>query len=339
MPRGRTAPGLRPAPLILAITAAQAGALAGIALAGVPAVTGISGPGAAVTAGVPVARALLAVAAIATVGLSLLPLMLRRERASRTEPVLDLARRAAVVTAACWALAATVVLALQAAELHGSDIPSPTEVRRYATEVPSGTALLIVVALATAHAALGVLAVRSGERVPAEVRTGLALFALLPVPVTGHAATWTRHEYLLVAIELHVLAATVWAGGLGAIVTLLATRRTLLAGALPRFSVLATACLAVTALTGVLSAFAELSEHPTMDLAEGVFGTGYGHLLLAKTVCLLGIALVGARLRTALLPRIARHSRTAFTGWASLELALMAVAFGLAAVLSRTPLG
>ncbi|WP_343063701.1 CopD family protein [Haloechinothrix aidingensis] len=338
MPTGRTAPRIRAAIPVYAVPATLGGALIGIAVTGAGAANGIVDPPTAVLVGIPVARALLAVAAVATVGLSLLPILVRDERVPVTEPVLAVARRAATVTALLWATCAMVVLVLQVAELHGTTTAIGVgDLREYATQVAGGRALVIVAALALAHVALGAVAVRAGEKVPAEARTGLALFALLPLPVTGHASTWDRHEYLSMAVELHVLGASAWAGGLAALL-LLAGNRRLLATAVPRFSVLATICLLLTAVTGLASAFAAFDQQGTLGFTAAL-GTGYGQLVIAKVVCLAAIGLLGARLRFRLVPRIARHVPTAFASWAGLELALMGLAFGFAVVLSRTAVG
>lgn len=42
-------------------------------------------------------------------------------------------------------------------------------------------------------------------------------------------------------------------------------------------------------------------------------------------------------MRFRLLPRIARHQRTALIGWAAAEVGVMGIAYGLGVVLSRAP--
>lgn len=314
---------------------AIAGVCVGFALSATGPVAGVEGASEVVSVGIPLVRALFDVAAVSTVGLALLPLLLGAGPPRPAEQVLARARSAAVVTALVWATTALVLLVLETAEF--SPAIGFGDVRAHVAELGSGKALLIVAGLALALAVLGVLAVRSGGRVPAEVLLGVGLFALMPLPVTGHASSGELGELMMVSLELHVLSAAVWVGGLGALTVLLAGSRTLLAAALPRFSRLATVCVLVTAVTGLFNGVAELARTPTVDLWPALFTTAYGRLALLKVACLGGIAALGAHARWRLLPRIVRHERTALAGWAALELALMGLALGFAAVLVRAP--
>ena len=62
--------------------------------------------------------ALLMVAAVTTVGLSLLPILIGFDRPAAAELVLAAGRRAAVASSLIWAVCALVALVLQTAELH-----------------------------------------------------------------------------------------------------------------------------------------------------------------------------------------------------------------------------
>ncbi|PXY31759.1 copper resistance D family protein [Prauserella muralis] len=325
-------------PLVSVATAALAGVLLGLALGATAPVSGVTDAGEVVSVAIPVTRVVLDLAAATAIGLALLPVLTGYDRPRLSEPVLARGRPVAVAAALVWAVAALVSLVLQAAEYRpGSGTVSFADLGEYVRTVAAGKALLIVAALALTLAALNVLAVRRGERVPAEVRAGLGLFTLLPLPVTGHAGTWSFSDLTMVSIELHVLAAVAWTGGLGAMVVLLAANRTLLAHALPRFSRLATVSVLLTAATGLFNALVQLAIDPATDVWTSLFGTPYGRLVLGKLACLAAIGALGAYLRWRLLPRIVRHERTALVQWATLELTAMALAFGIAAVLSRAP--
>jgi putative copper resistance protein D len=187
-------------------------------------------------------------------------------------------------------------------------------------------------------ALLAGLAVKFGESVPAELRAAVALFTLLPLPVTGHAGNWRWHDVTMISMELHVLAAVAWTGGLGAVVMTLAGNRSLLAKTLPRFSKLATACIAVVAVTGLVNAYVELSGKPDSTVLGALFTTGYGVLVLLKVLAALALAALGGNIRFRLLPKIVKHQRVALGGWAALELSVMGLAFGFAVVLTRAPL-
>ncbi|MEU6641424.1 CopD family protein [Saccharomonospora sp. NPDC046836] len=322
--------------LLSVLAAAVAGVLIGIALTATTPVSGVAQVSEVVSVGIPIVRVLLDIAAVTAIGLALLAVLVGYDRPKLTEPALARARPVAVAAALVWAVAALITLVLQTAEFRpGSGTVGLGDIWDYIITVGAGKALLVVAVLALGLAALNVLAMRHGEKVPAEVRVGLGLFALLPLPVTGHAANWSFHDYTMISMELHVMSAVAWTGGLGAMVTLLATNRTLLAHALPRFSKLATLCLIVSAATGLFNGLVEINLNPTMDLWTGLFTTPYGQLVVLKVACTAGIAAFGAHARWQLLPRIIRHQRTAFAMWATLELLVMGLAFGFAVVLTR----
>src|ERR671915_1647955 len=82
---------------------------------------------------------------------------------------------------------------------------------------------------------------------------GVALLGPLPVTFTGHSATGGAHDVASDSLVLHVFAASLWVGGLVAVLTLAAARGpdrlVALATAVPRFSRLALVCWLVVAPT------------------------------------------------------------------------------------------
>ncbi|MGB3443467.1 MAG: CopD family protein [Actinophytocola sp.] len=324
----------------IGIGAALLAVLTGLLLTPVRPIAGVLEPDAVVRYGLPVVRVLFDLSAVATVGLNLLPLLVGLSRPKDAERVLTGARRAAAFSALALAVCALVTLVLQTAEVlpQAAGI-SLRRVAEYVVTVSAGKALVFVAVVALVSAGLSLWAVRAGESVPVELRAAVALFALLPLPVTGHATSWRWQDYAMISMELHVLGAAVWTGGLGAVAVVVAANRTLLAQTLPRFSALATACLSVVAVTGLFNATVELTSVPGRNLFDVLFGTGYGTLVILKIVCVACLAALGANIRWRLLPGIVRHQRTALVGWAALELAVMCAAFGFAVVLTRTPVG
>jgi putative copper resistance protein D len=334
-----TSTNVRYSTLLSVVTAGLVGALIGVALtttAPIPGVTNVSG---VVSVAIPIVRVLLDMAAITTIGLSLLSVLVGYDRPKLSEPVMKLARPGAVAGALVWSMTAFVTLVLQTSEFKPQAATvSLGDVGEYVSQVGAGKALLIVGVLALLHAGLGVLALRHGERVPAEVRVGLGLFALLPLPVTGHAVNWNYHDYTMISMELHVMSAVAWTGGLGAMTVLLVGNRTLLAHALPRFSKLATLCLILSAATGMFNGFIELYLNPALGFWTALFTSPYGQLVVLKLLCTGVIAILGAQMRWRLMPQIIRHNRTALATWATVELTVMGLAFGFAVVLTRAPI-
>jgi putative copper resistance protein D len=313
------------------------GVLIGLAITATAPVPGLVEPDAAVRFGLPIVRVLLDIAAVVTVGLCLLPLLIGFDRPALAEPVLAGSRRMAAVTALVWMVAALVALVLQAAELRPGTNVTLGAVLDYVATVGAGKALVFVAAVALLAAALAAAAVRFGESVPAELRAAVALFALLPLPVTGHAASWRWHDFSMISMELHVMSSAAWTGGLGAVAVVLAANRALLATALPRFSKLATICLLVVVATGLFNGTVQILLTPGQSPVAALFGTAYGQLVLLKIVCLGLLAALGGTIRWRLLPAIMRHQPTALLRWAALELGVMGLAFGFAVMLTRAP--
>jgi putative copper resistance protein D len=313
------------------------GVLIGLAIIATEPIPGLPTPDAVVRVGLPIVRVLLDMAAVVTVGLCLLPLLVGFERPVLSEPVLSVARRAAMASSLVWVATALVAIVLQTAELRPEQDVSIGAVGDYIGTVGAGKALMFVAVFALLTFLLSLVAVRVGENMPAELRAAVALFALLPLPVTGHATNWRWHDFTMISMELHVMSAAAWTGGLGAVVALLAANRTLLGHALPRFSKLATICLVLVTATGLFNGLIELAVNPTRTLFEGLFETSYGVLVLLKITCLAALAGLGAHVRWRLMPAVIAHKRTAMLSWVAVELAVMGLAFGFAVILTRAP--
>jgi putative copper resistance protein D len=299
-------------------------------------VPGLPGLDPLVRVGLPVIRVLLDLTALATVGLSFLPKLLGFDRPKHTEPIMSVARRVTVVTALLWMVCALLALLLQAAELNPGRTLTTTMVIDYVANVPAGPGLLMSAGGALACALFGLLAVRHGESVPAELRAIVAVLSLLPIPLTGHATDWVYHDFSMISMDLHVVAASVWTGGLAALAVFVAPRRGLLAQALPRFSRLATLSVCTVGISGAFNGIMELVITPGAGLI-GLINTAYGQIVLAKIACLVALAMSGGHIRFRLMPRIARHQSTALIGWIALEVSIMGVAYGLGVVLARAP--
>ncbi|ONI82102.1 copper resistance protein CopD [Saccharothrix sp. ALI-22-I] len=313
------------------------GVFLGLGLSSTPEAVGVAEPGVVVRFAHPLVRTLLDLAATIVVGLSLLPKLLGFSRPTLTEPVMRIARPAAVIAAAVWAFTALLSIVIRAYETRPDANLTMPMVVDYVQRVGAGQGLLFSAVCAIAYLWVGAMAVRRGESVPAELRILIAMFGLLPLPVTGHASNWKYHDYSMISMELHVLGAAAWTGGLAALIVLVAHRRGLLADALPKFSKLATIALILVSATGLFNGLLELALNPVVALPASLFTTSYGLVLIGKIVCAGLLAALGANIRWRLLPHIAQHKTTAIVTWAAVELAIMGIAFGLAVILSRAP--
>ncbi|MET8862608.1 CopD family protein [Nonomuraea sp. NPDC004580] len=310
-------------------------AVAASSLTAQESVPGIPMPGPVVEIGLPLVRALLDVAAVAVVGLSLLPKLLGFDAPERTEPVLVRVRPLAVVAAWAWAICALLTVVFQTAELNPGVVPTFGMIASYVGTVGTGQGLLFSAACALAAAGIGLMAVRFGEKVPAELRVIVGLFGLLPIPVTGHAVNSIWHDPIMISMEVHVMGAAAWAGGLVVTVVFLAPHRDLLAVALPRFSRTATVCLLLVALSGLITGLGTMALTPGVTLPGAIVTSHYGLLVVVKAALVALLVPLAAHIRFRLLPAIRRGQATALVGWTVAEVSVMGLAYGVAVAITR----
>ncbi|WP_188187152.1 copper resistance D family protein [Nonomuraea sp. SYSU D8015] len=303
-------------------------------------VPGIPMPSPIVAIGLPIVRVLLDVAAVAVVGLSLLPKLLGFDDPDRTEPVLLRVRPLAVIAAWAWAVCALLTIVFQTAELNpGAGVPTFGMIAAYVGNVGTGQGLLFSAACALAAAGIGLMAVRFGEKVPAELRVIVALFGLLPIPVTGHAVNSVWHDPIMVSMEIHVMGAAAWTGGLVATAVFVAPHKDLLARVLPKFSRMATVCLLLVCLSGLGTGLGTMALTPGVTLPGAIVTSPYGLLVVVKTALVALLVPLAAHIRFRLLPAVRRGRATALVGWAAAEVAVMGLAYGVAVAITRASIG
>jgi putative copper resistance protein D len=131
---------------------------------------------------------------------------------------------------------------------------------------------------------------------------------------------------------VHVLALTLWCGGLVALVLLGTSDRRAYPVAVPRFSRLALWCAIAVAVSGVVNASVRIDG--TADLLT----TSYGRLVMLKALLMGVIACFGLWHRRRVIPQLSGDvSRLLFLRIAAVEVLVMAATVGVAVALSRTP--
>ena len=332
---GRISPGTATRLLIVALIAGLLSLVAALAFGhGVetkPA-GGLPWAGAGTAWALPIARFLHDAAGVVTVGFLLLAVALLPDRKGSLGPAARAAHRIARVAAAFWLVAVVLEgmfsLSQEAAVpfsqiLHGSNLSF------YVTNVTDGKT-----SLAVAIVALLILLTPAVSSVNAvAVLLGLSIFGLiLPSLLTGHSASAGNHDAAMSSLAVHVLAASLWVGGLAAVSWLACRKRSkALAVALPRFSTLALVCFVTVAISGVINAWIRIGT-----LSE-LFETRYGGLVLFKTAALITLGILGYLHRKRTLPAAAEGDRRAFVRLAAAELVVMGIAIGLAVALSKSP--
>ena len=317
-------PGLVLVGVLLAALAVLVAALAVSGGAPEPAPGGLPDAGPGTGWAVPVLRLLHHVAAVAVVGVLLLGLL----PAVRAEPPPPVPTAALVLGALSWAAATAGLLLVGLSEAVGRPVRAalqPDLVASYVQQVATGGALMQTAVLALA---VGLAAPVARWPAGRAVLLAVALVALLPPVRAGHAATAQDHQLAVWSLAVHVLAVTLWIGGLTALAVTRRSER--LARAVPRFSALALGCFIGVTLSGMVSAWTRLPE------PAALWSTGYGGLLLGKATLLLALGAVGRRHRRATVPAVSAGRVGAFRSLALAEVGLMATALALAVALTRT---
>ena len=320
--------------LLLVPSAICLGVLAAVGTVS-PAVLGLPDPGLLTRWGLPVVRGLRDGSAALTIGLllmgaALLPGVGPGGRASLQSGHLRAARLAAAF-GLMWTACGALLLGLTYSELVGVPLASDLAgVLPFVTGVGLGRSLATSAVLSLAATCLAALATRA-----ATLRWALAaaVAAVLPLALTGHALGAAHRDLAVGAQAAHLMGASVWVGGLGALLLLSSRIDAELPSVASRYSTLAGAAYVVTALSGVGAALAQL------DAWSGL-GTPYGLLLSAKALAFVALGAVGWGHRRWTLPRLAEGNerrRAAFWRLAAAEVALMAVVLGLAGALAGTP--
>lgn len=283
--------------------------------------------------GTSVTRSGMNAAGVASVGLALLGILLPPAGAALPGSALrDPARvqaaadRALVAVAGAWLVLVLLAIAFRTADAFGRPVATlgGGEVVRWATQLAAGRGMVLTAGCAAVALGCGLARLRDPDLVQVRIPLIAALLGVLTPAVTGHAGSAPDHRTAVITVALHVGAAALWVGGLGALLVLVARHRALLDGVLPRFSRLAGVCVVAVALTGLLNAQVRLESWGAL------FHTGYGWLVVAKTACLVLLAGLGGLARQRL-----AAGRLPVLRWAGLEVALMAATLGLAAALTQ----
>ena len=136
-----------------------------------------------------------------------------------------------------------------------------------------------------------------------------ALYLAFTPALSGHASVQSPGWAFFPSDVLHVLAASVWVGGIACLLFALpaATRQLqpsersrLLLATLARFSPLALAAVITIALTGVLQAYTDVRS------VHGLLHTTYGALIIVKTALLIGLVGLGWVNRARVIPALGR---------------------------------
>lgn len=266
-------------------------------------------------------------AAAATVGLLLVGAFLVPE--GRDTRRREVAAVSAGWTASLWAVSALVLLVLGFAEIAGLPMGSPgflSDLLANLTGLEQVRLWTLEVVLAVGLALVAFSVRTRGGLAWAFV---LALVTLVPIAFTGHSSGADGHETAVTALGLHLTGVTAWLGGLLAIMVLRPTLGAALPVTVQRYSVVALWSYVTVALSGLL--FSLLSADDLGDLTSAYWLLIWGKVLALGVLGGFGYA----HRRRLLAGGLDRPG--AFARLATVELAVMGAAIGLAVTLARTP--
>ncbi|MEN9905918.1 MAG: hypothetical protein RL475_116 [Actinomycetota bacterium] len=256
-------------------------------------------------------------AAISLVGvlLSLSFFLLERE-GELQESALRL-RNIGRLLAGVWFLTSAFHIILTLANILGTSLGSaldPTTLSSFVRQIDLGRFLAFQTLIA------GIVFISLGfiRRVlPATILLGISLLALVAPVFQSHSASSGSHSLAIGSLVVHVVALSLWVGGVFALVLLNDSDRTV---ALPRFSQLALwAAIAVVA-SGLINAWTRLNF-------ASAWSSSYARIVIAKSLLTLILLIIGFRNRKAL-------AKSDKTGWNLLSRVILVEALIMGAVVA-----
>ena len=289
-------------------------------------------PGPTVRWGIPLAKAFVHLGAALAVG----SLMVAAFVLSRKAKAFSLA----LVVAACGAGLMTVASGASAFFTFMAIYVEPVSIDQqfgdllwlYLQSTEIGRSWLITMGLSAIVTVLSVVVRSFGGVLAAGV---LSVAALWPLAEQGHAAGTANHEAAVSASYAHSVFAAMWVGGLAVMAIIAWSEKpsaSQLHGMLQRYSTIALVSFIVVAVSGLTNAWLRVGT-----LAE--LASGYGALVIAKTLSLVILGVMGALYRGRLLGKLEEGKQKNFTVVSRMiaaELTVMGVASGLASALART---
>jgi putative copper resistance protein D len=240
------------------------------------------------------------------------------------------ALRMAGWSAALWFAGAALLVPFTAASALGKPVSTVLEPRRLLELVnllPDAKAWMITAAIALLLAVGARVVLSWGWTVALLL---LALVGIIPVAVTGHSSS-REHDLASNSLVLHLVAVSLWVGGLVALLVNGRRAGQHLGLAASRFSKIALVCWITMAVSGVINAWIRL---PMSDL----FTTSYGLLVVGKISALGLLGVIGYFQRErGVREVVSGGSGHVLFRLAAMEVLVMFATIGLASALARTP--
>ena len=211
-------------------------------------------------------------AGITTIGLLLAIAFFLNDVEGKLGETAKALRNITAIAALTWAIATGISIVATLANILGTDLSGaldPTSMRSFISQVTLGKYMFAQLCVALLVA---LVAIRIRSVAGANALLLLSLAAIIAPVFESHSASSGSHALAIGSLVVHVVAISLWVGGLVAITFLKAQDRAL---ALPRFSALALwAAIAVSA-SGTANAWARLNF-------QSAWSSDYARLVLLK---------------------------------------------------------
>jgi putative copper resistance protein D len=234
----------------------------------------------------------------------------------------------AAIASAVWALSGTAYLLSTFLMVTGSEVSVGESFTQqlfvFITDIELGQML----ALNTAAAfVLSIATLLARKLFSVALCAAIGLLSLVPVALSGHAAGTASHSMAVNSLGIHLVGISIWVGGLVAIVV--AYKADPVVAVVKRFSSIALVGFGLVIASGFASAQIRIGT------LENLVGTGYGQVVILKTITFILLGVIGAFHRRRLLGLIEIEPRK-FWQLVSVEFLIFGIAIGLGTALART---
>ena len=326
-PRRAGSPGTVVAAILLAGVTAVLAARWWTGAAVQPALAGLPDAGALTRFGLPIAQYLHEVGGVAVVGVLFVQCLAARGSGLGHRHMAEMVVRWGWL----WVVATAVWMVLTLSDMAGVPVTSLVSDPGLLFLMLGTTRVLAVTSTLWVAILVVMFARRASGLTGTAVLCAVATAGLLPAALTGHAG---HHNTSVVAatttLGVHIVAATLWVGGLLALIVHVRRFPDMLREVLPRFSFAALVCVVAVGISGLVASVLML------DGWAQLWGSSRGQLILVKTVALVALAAFGARHRMRTVGAASSGRLLPLLRLGAAELALMGATIGIAVVLSTT---
>ncbi len=193
----------------------------------------------------------------------------------------------AAIASAVWALSGTAYLLSTFLMVTGSEVSVEASFTQqlfvFITDIELGQML----ALNTAAAfVLSIATLLARKLFSVAICAAIGLLSLVPVALSGHAAGTASHSMAVNSLGIHLVGISIWVGGLVAIVV--AYKADPVVAIVKRFSSMALVGFGLVIASGFASAQIRIGT------LENLIGTGYGQVVILKTITFILLGVIGA---------------------------------------------